>query len=329
MTAENPVFGADMIFSSTRMRQALAIVAVIAGLAACGGGTSQQEAFAPQRLLVFGDETSVITAGGLKYSINGLAILTDGTLVADCTAMPNWVQSLAGVYGFVFAECNPNNVETPQARMLALEGAKVADIKIQLDAQIANGGFRDKDLATMLAGANDILDLYSQFPGRTEGDLTNEARARGKALAEQVNRLVDYGAKVILATVPDMGLTPFAIKQRVEFGDTDRAALLSRLTAAFNEQLGVNILLDGRYIGLVQADLRTQAMVRSPASFGIANVTTAACAETAILPACDATTLVDGANPTTWMWADDLRLAFTAQQQIAALAIDRARRNPF
>lgn len=318
-----------MIFSSTRMRQALAIVAVIAGLAACGGGTSQHEAFVPQRLLVFGDETSLISSTGLKYSINGFSAQADGTLVADCTVMPNWVQSLAGLYGFVFAECNPNNVETPQARMLALEGAKVADIKIQLDAQIAAGGFRDKDLVTMLAGANDILDLYSQFPGRTEDDLINEARARGTALAEQVNRLVDYGAKVILSTVPDMGLTPFAIKQRVEFGDIDRAKLLSDLTAAFNEQLGVSILLDGRFIGLVQADLRMTAMARSPASFGVANVTSAACLDSAVLPACDTSTLVDGANGQSWMWADDLRLAYTAQQQLAALAIDRARRNPF
>ena len=318
-----------MIFSSTRMRQALAIVAVIAGLAACGGGTSQQEAFVPQRLLVFGDETSLISPTGLKYSINGFSVQADGTVAPDCTAMPNWVQSLASLYGFVFAECNPNHVETPQARMLALEGAKVADITIQLDAQIAAGGFRDKDLVTMLAGANDILDLYSQFPGRTEDDLLNEARARGKALAEQVNRLVDYGAKVILATVPDMGLTPFAIKQRVEFGDIDRAKLLSDLTAAFNEQLGVNILLDGRFIGLVQADLRMQAMSRSPVSFGVANVTNAACLDSAVLPACDTSTLVDGANGQSWMWADDLHLAYTAQQQIAALAIDRARRNPF
>jgi outer membrane lipase/esterase len=318
-----------MIFSSTRMRQALAIVAVIAGLAACGGGTTQQETFVPKRLLVFGDETSLINANGQKYSINGFSVLADGSVAADCSALPNWVQSIASYYGFFFAECNPFSVEVPLARMLAIEGAKVADIKIQLDAQIADGGFRDKDLATMLAGANDILDLYSQYPGRTEADLTNEARARGKALAEQVNRLVDYGAKVILSTVPDMGLTPFAIKQRVEFGDTDRAALLSRLTAAFNEQLGVNILIDGRFIGLVQADLRTQAMARSPGSFGLANISTAACRDTVVLPACDTTTLVDGANAQTWMWADDLRLAYTPQQQIAALAIDRARRNPF
>jgi phospholipase/lecithinase/hemolysin len=213
--------------------------------------------------------------------------------------------------------------------MLATAGAKGADIKVQIDAQIANGGFFDGDLASVLAGANDVIELYQQFPGRDEEDLANELRGRGRQLALQVNRLVEFGVKVIVSTVPDMGVTPYAVRQRLEFLDTDRAALLSRLTAAFNEQLGVNIVLDGRFVGLVQGDLRTQAMVKSPASFNLANVTQAACQEAAVLPTCDTSTLVDGATPQGWLWADDLRLAFPGHQQLATLAIDRARRNPF
>jgi outer membrane lipase/esterase len=318
-----------MIFRSTRMRHALAIVAVIAGLAACGGGTSQVETFVPDRLLVFGDENSLVAAGGAKYNVNGYTVLEDGSEVLDCNSVPTWVQSMAAFYGFVFAECNPTNVENPKALMLALEGARVEDIKIQLDALVAAGGFGSKDMATMLAGGNDILELYRQFPVRSEADLTNEARERGRRMAQEVNRLVGFGAKVIVSTVPDMGLTPYALKQRLEFGDTDRAALLSRLTIAFNEQLGVNILLDGRFIGLVQADLRTQAMSRIPQAFGLANVSDGACQENSPPPLCTTKTLVEGANPASWMWADDTRYGYPIHQQIASLAIDRARRNPF
>lgn len=321
-----------MTFSRTpvrRLRLALAGAALLALMVACGGGTSQFESFTPGRLLAFGDETSTITSTGRKYGVNGLAA-TDGTgNTVDCTLLPNWAQSVAQLYGFVFAECNPGRIDTPQAKMLAVAGAKVADLQAQIDQQTANGGFRDDDLATVLMGANDIIELYQQYPGREEADIAAEAAQRGKTLALQINRLVELGPKIIVATVPDMGTTPYAVKQRNDNTDIDRAALLTRLTQAFNEQLGVNILIDGRFIGLVQGDLQVQAMVRSPAAFSLANVTDAACAVTAVLPDCTINTLVEGASAAGWLWADDLHLGFPGQSRLAAAAIDRARRNPF
>ncbi len=327
-----------MIFSSVpgrRLRAAVRRVAVCAAVAlgACGGGTSQYEPFVAGRVIVFGDETSALDASGQKYSINAVTSADNGdgttTDTLDCVNRPNWVQTVASYYGFVFPECNPGQVESPQGRMRATAGAKVADVKVQIDAQLANGGFRDRDLTTLLVGANDVIDLYQQYPARPEVDLIADARSRGQQAASEVNRLVDLGAKVIVSTIPDMGLTPYARRQKAEFGDTDRAALLSRLSAAFNEQLGVNVVLDGRYVGLVQTDLRVQAMVRSPGSFGLANVTEAACLDTAPPPLCTTKTLVDGASADNWMWADDQRLAYVGQQQLGTLAVDRARRNPF
>jgi len=315
------------------LRAALAGVALVAGLAACGGGTSQYEVFVPQRLLVFGDDTSALTPTGQKYTINGYRTVNNGdgttTSVADCSVLPNFAQTMANSYGFVFAECNPNSVDVTKARMLASAGAKVADIGVQIDSQVSTGGFYDGDLATVLAGANDIIELYQQYPVRNEADLTNELGNRGKALAQQINRLVAYGARVIFVTVPDMGLTPYALQQRSEFTDTDRAALLTRLTAAFNQQLGVNVLLDGRYVGLVQADVSTEAMVRSPGSYSLINVTDPACQDSAPLPDCDTTTLVEGATGSNYMWADSLTPGYAVGQQIASLAIARARSNPF
>lgn len=305
--------------------RALAGLAALALTAACGGGTTQQEVFVPQRLLVFGDDNSVITQTGRKYSVNGL---TSDAAVFDCTLEPIWVQQLAGLYGFVFAECNPNATPNPKARMLAGVGAKVSDVSAQVEAQVAAGGFRDKDLATMLAGGNDVLELYRQYPSLSEATLIAEAGARGRRLAQVVNRLVDLGVKVVVSDLPDMGMTPYALGERALGGSGfDRAALITRLTVAFNEQLGVNIVLDGRFVGLVQSQLRFEAIARFPASFGLSNITQPIC--TVALPECTSATLVTDAVTGQYLWADDTRLAPGGHAQLAALAADRAQRNPF
>jgi outer membrane lipase/esterase len=319
-----------MIFSSKAIPRWLTAVAALAGLAAltltasCGGGTTQQEVFVPQRLLVFGDDTSVIAQNGRKYSVNGLTTAGD----FDCTLEPIWVQQLAAIYGFSFAECNPGAVADPKARMLAGVGAKVSDVSAQVEAQVAAGGFRDKDLATMLAGANDVLELYRQFPSLSEATLINEAGARGRRLAEVVNRLVGMGVKVVVADLPDISMTPYALNERALGGSGfDRAALIKRLTVAFNEQLGVKIVLDGRFVGLVQSQLRFEEIARFPGNFGLSNITQPIC--TAALPECTTATLVANAAPGQYLWADETRLSSGGHAQLAALAIDRAQRNPF
>jgi hypothetical protein len=49
---------------------------------------------------VFGDETSALTPNGRNYSVNG--VTAEGNIA--CATSPIWVQSLAGFYGFTFAE---------------------------------------------------------------------------------------------------------------------------------------------------------------------------------------------------------------------------------
>lgn len=295
----------------------------LAMLAACGGGTSQVEVFQPLRYFALGDEDSTLDTSGRKWGVNSLN--EDGSLA--CGGLLNWTQQVAAAYSFFFAECNPTAALETNARMLARPGARAADLNAQIDAQVAAGGFRDGDLATVMAGSNDVLELYAQLPGRSREALLADARERGRTLARVVNRLVDLRVKVVVSTMPDLGLSPFALAQRQAFTDFDRAAFLSELSTAFNEQLGVNVLLDGRFVGLVQADLQFQAINRFPAGFGFVNVTQAVC--TAALPQCTTATLVEGAEPSAWLWADGTRLAPGAHQQLASLAVARAQRNPF
>jgi phospholipase/lecithinase/hemolysin len=322
-----------MIFSSKarlqrhRAASRVMVAALAAGcavlMAGCGGGTSQFEAFVPKRLLVFGDDTSTLTPTGRKYGVNGV----DAAGAVDCAQQPIWVQSVASRYGFAFAECNPSFVE-PAAFMRAGAGAKVADVAAQVEAQVAAGGFRDKDLATVLAGTNDIIELYQQYPGRSLASLLDEARLRGQALAQVVNRLAALGVKVIISDLPDVGLTPYAAGQRaLDLTGPNRADIMTQLTTAFNEQLGVSVLLDGRYVGLVQAQLRFQAVATSPGSFGLSDISQALC--TVELLNCTTDTILPGAILSAYLWADDQHLAPTGHNQLATLALDRAARNPF
>lgn len=325
-----------------RLRRTLAAATVATAAAlvvACGGGTAQIEPYVAKRVLVFGDETSVLTAAGpqpefdpagtpgpdgvsgRKYSVN--AVGTSGAI--DCSQEPVWVQALANLYGIVFAECNPNAVADPQGKMFARVGARTTDIPAQVDALVAAGGVAEGDLATVLVGVNDVIELYAQYPTRTEAELKTELRARGVALGTQINRLIELGARVIVATAPDIGLSPFALAENSV--DPDRARLLSALISELNAGMRITILNDGRFVALVLADEMVQAMVKLPSSFAIANATAAAC--TVKLPDCLPTTLAQGASSAGWLWADSRRLAYGGQQRLAVLAEARARGNPF
>jgi outer membrane lipase/esterase len=316
--------------ASPRWPRAVAgLLAAVALLVACGGGTTQYEPFVAKRVFAFGDDTSALTnvpaGNGLKYSVNGLD--ADGNI--DCRVQPLWVQSVAAHYGYGFAECNPTGTGVPRAFMFAAAGAKVADLVAQVEfARVASGGFTEGDLATVQAGTNDIIEIYKRYPAQPVDSLLAEARARGELLARGVvNRLVDLGAKVIVSDQPNMGLTPYALAEKAAHTDTDRAALLTEITTAFNEQLGVKMLLDGRYVGLVQADLQFRAIAQSPASYGFVNVTEGVC--TVPLPLCRTDTVPADANSALYLWADDTRMSNAGQAQLAVLAVDRAARNPF
>lgn len=293
-------------------------------LVACGGGTSQVDEFVAQQTVAFGDETSVLTSDGRKYGVNQLVAETGAI---DCDTQQIWVQAVASVYGHVFAECNPDAVAEPKARMRAAVGARAADLTAQIDTHLAEGGFPARSLATVLVGAHDVLDLYGDFPTRARAELLAEARLRGEAIGAQVNRLIGLDVRVIISTVPDQGLTPYALAQKAAFTDTDRAKLITELSTELNAGIRTTILNDGRFVGLVLADEMVQAMVKSPGSFGLGNVTGQAC--TAALPDCSTATLAAGADPATWLWADATRMAFGGQSRLGVLAVSRARQNPF
>lgn len=301
----------------------VAALGLVCLLAACSGGTSQVESFKPTRLIALGDEASAfVPAGnGRKYAVNGL---TNG--VPDCRALPIWTQTVADVYGFGFAEC-PVGTGAQKAISRAAAEATVASVAAQVTAQADLGS---GDLVTVLAGVNDVKALYNESlaPGaRSRDQLLADARSRGEALGKTLRTITDLGARVIVSTMPDLGLSPFGLAQGAA-----GAALLTELSFKLNDGLRNNLPGegggDGRKVALVLADDLVKSAVRTPSNFGLANTTAAACGATA-LATCTTATLVSGADATTWLWADDTWFAYGGHRQLGTLARNRALNNPF
>jgi outer membrane lipase/esterase len=317
------------------------LVAVAALLSACGGGTEQVQSFVPARLLVLGDETSMIVndgaADGFKYSINDRR----GTTSGKCLLQPTFTQQIASHYGMVFAECNPT-AATPKAFIHARLGAQVDNPTTGLQAQLAGiTGLGGTDMLMVMIGANDMIDLYERkLAGTlTAAQATAEATRRGRVAAGQINQILASGARALVFTIPDMGKTPYAVNANKT--DATAAALMTTLTTEYNAALRLGIDstdYDGRNYGLVLADDVLAAIVRFPTSFlgSPSNVKEAVCptvtADRCVLTDSDATTtLVAAAQKTTntYLWASDRHMGAVAHAQIGSQALSRAINNPF
>jgi outer membrane lipase/esterase len=293
-------------------------------LSACGGGSSQSQGFTATRVLAFGDENSVINDDGSKHTVNALT----ATGALDCANYALWIQYVASHYGLTFPQC-PSGTTAPASRILAKPGATVGDLAGQIDAQIASGGIQAGDMATVLVGGNDVAIQVLQMSAVGEAELLARMDAAGAELAAQVNRLASLGAKVLIATIPNMGLTPFA-GDRSTGSTNPTPPLMAKLSKRLNDAMLVRLTNDGRKIGLILFDEYLQTVDRARAVGAVGsytNTTDAVC--TTALPACTTATLVPGATSVTWLWADQLRLGAGAHANLGSLALSRIDSNPF
>lgn len=217
-----------------RLRLSLAVAAALGLAAACGGGSGDTvNSFDPERLLVFGDEASVLSGTpsgvpgpganepaplGSKYSINALDPVTDGTTedieptagdaanqgsgYGNCRSNPLWIQELADEYGFGFEQCKGDR--PVRATTFAANGATAAGVKAQIDAFLRSDRFSSRDLVAIYAGLHDILEIYRGVTSGSQcrydasnpdssGSAARAARQRGEDLADQVSRVADNG----------------------------------------------------------------------------------------------------------------------------------------
>lgn len=336
-----------MKFGTGALR-ALSLAVIAPLLASCGG--QSLVAFNPARIIVFGDEASVIVAGstpsdGRKYTINAFDTTNN---VVNCGSNAIWIQVLALGYNISFPQCQLPADSRVVGQIRALAGAQAGgtgdiDLTAQVTRQLAlapvdGGGITNTDLVTVYAGVNDIIAAFERYKAGASSDaVVADVEAAGETLANQVNRIAAAGGRVIVSTVPDVGVTPYAVSRTV-----DDAAQLTFLTGRFNARMLVTINNNGRLIGLIELNPYLISVVANPLPYGIANATQAGCLPTDALKCTsqydslnpelvlDATSTVPASDPSyLWLWATDLQLSPKGHAQLGNLALSRASNQPF
>lgn len=329
------------------LRASLASVTLAGALVGCGGSVSTAEPFQAGRLIVFGDELSLLVDSDGKgnahhYGINALdsADSSGETVACSSSNQRVWVQYLASLYGLTFAECNPDGIDDSKIQALsrAHYGARAADLKADVLAfeEDLQGGFNDTDLVSILVGLHDVLQVYHDPSYASLDDKKTEIYARGKVVAQMINRIAGNGTRIVVSLMMDVGLTPYA----QALGSTE-ASQLTALSDEFNLGLRQNMRNTGTQIGLIELN----AVLRTYHNNGTLNHTELACDEdhrntdtysgatlttTGNLLGCTTGTLVSGDKDpaTAYIWADSLHPnAYLAQRYLGQLAQTRARNN--
>lgn len=294
-------------------------------LAACGS-SSTESALTPERLIAFGDGFADVGQTGARYTINDGSVNTWTLQVAERYERP--LQS-ASAGGLGYAQGNAR----VQARPDAAGQAATPTVTAQIDQFLAGHAFGANDLVLLSAGVSDII---AGMGAVRAGTLTPDqyvasARQAGEALAAQVRRLVGAGAKHILLTgTYDLGRTPWA----KAIGQEE---LVSRASSAFNQGLLVSIEDLGKSVLYIDAAYYVNVFEGSPGSYGFDNSDAPVCTSVDPGPGigigagevnsalCTSATLVPGANPERYVFADKVYLTPAAQRQFGDYAYDRLR----
>ena len=332
-------------WSAVALRSSLVVLTTAGALllSSCGGGgqSSQTSRFNPTRMIVFGDESSLLLPGsnaaaidGRKYTNNGF---TPNTSTIDCRSNPIWVQTLAAEYDLVFAECNPGSL-TPTVQMRATAGGKVADVVAAVDAfLVSTPGNKPvpTDLITMMVGTNDVLELYNSVNTSvlTQAAAVVEIERRGRLLAAQINRLTNDSntlGRVMYSTVPRVSLTPFGRSQ-----SSGGRSLLELLTDSFNDSMRSEVRINGRSLGFLNTAQTFTNVVDDAEDGGepngIVNVEDALCdpIKAPTILECTPDKLVSGGTIINHLWADDTRFSFAGHIFIGDDAVDLATSLPW
>ena len=282
------------------------VLGLAAMLGGCGGNVDQVDPFVAKRVVVLGDELSLVANDGRRHGINQL----DGNGDPVCTSLPVWTQSVASRFGFGFPGC-PTGAGNSAGVMRAEPGVRAAGLAAQVDANTFGAG----DLVTLSIGLNDVRAQFARLGEPSPpafGELVDAARSAGAVAAVQACRVLATGARLLLATAPDLGLSP-----RGRAGGATSATQLTQLGEAFTTELRVRVAecrvggapVDGSTWGLIDGQEKIRLTVQSPQVFGglsnPSNVTDAACADGVAADACTTATLKAGASAGAWLWAGE------------------------
>jgi outer membrane lipase/esterase len=281
--------------SMTRFSKTLLAGAV--ALACAAPASAQWNGF-----VFFGD--SLTDAGTFAPS------LPPGTGRFTTNPDPVWAQVLGARYGFTITPATSGGTDYAQggARVAQLPGypanAPFVSTAIPVTTQVQQAVARGIDpnaLYAVWAGANDVS---TQLTLAASGQIT-AAQAQAAVvtaatqLVQQVGVLQAAGVKTVaVGNLPDMGRTPSG-----QSLGAAGAAQLSALANLYNATLAGGLNALGGNVLRIDNWSYLNDMIANPASYGITNVTAAACGTTPALVCTRASLVTPNAN-TTYAFAD-------------------------
>lgn len=310
-----------------RLRRVLLAAACLSSLlAACGGGGSEVVSkFLPNRLVTFGDAFSDIGQRGVMYTVNGSNF--------------NWTQATASLLGLSLAPSATGGTSYAigSARVAttpdAAGDATTPTIAGQVSAFLAAGGPQANDAILVEGGIADIIaETQREIAGAQNTEATQaNVTAAGRALGDQVRRLVNAGAKhIVMMGTYNLGRTPWATS-------IGRNAQLEDLSTRFNNALLVSTVDLGANVLYVDAALYFNLVTANPGAYGFANVTNPLCTSVDPGPGigigtnqvnsalCTTSTLDANLTPSTTLYADPVYFGPNAHGLWGALVADRLR----
>ncbi len=304
------------------------IPALVAGALAMGATGANAVTF--NGVYVFGDSLSdtgyfrpfLTAALGSAAAANGLGRFTTNP-------GPIWAELIATTYGGDSRPSNAGGQNYAQggARVTASStstppGSAQRPVSTQITEYLnATGGVANPNgLYAVWAGANDI---FQTLPAISTGavDASTFLSTTAGAEVQQIGRLMGAGAKYVLVfNLPDIGSTP-AFSNPALGGSAAQAGAGTQLSAGYNINLFNAIKASNLHVIPVDTFTLISEIKANAAAYGFTNTTGTAC-NLAITNGssqfCNGSTLVPGATPTNYIFADGVHPTTGAHAILAA-----------
>jgi hypothetical protein len=305
------------------LRRALMLAICAAATLLAGCGSSTVSAFTPTRVISFGDAFNDVGNLGVnnRYTVN------DGST-------NNWVMELAADFGLTIAPSNSGGFGYAQgnARIAltpdAAGSTSTLTVTQQIDSFLASNSFQPGDLVVIDGGISDIVYNWEQMQAGniTSAQMSANITAAANALGAQVQRLVNAGAQhVAVAGTYNLGVSPWA----ASIGQAGMTSTLGNLTVQFNDALLLSMVNLGANVLYVDSAFYFNLVYSVPTAYSpLVNGTNVACTSVDTGPGigigigagqvnsslCNTSTIVPGIDYTTYMFADPLYFAPSAQR---------------
>jgi outer membrane lipase/esterase len=287
---------------------ALLLLALSGVLAGCGSG-STFDALVPSRFVVFGDGLADLGQTGARYTIN------DGSANI-------WVESVALSYKQTITAAVSGGFGYAQGGARITATGAAPSIEQQISSFLASNAIGARDVLILDAGLSDLAALAQDRLNNanglsTDAALNAAATAAGQAVATQVRRLVNAGGKyVVVANAYNLGQSPYAAANSA-------TAVISAAVRSYNDALKISLVDAGQQVLLIDAESYYGNLFLNPDLLAASAVVNAGVCTSPSITTCTPSTLLTGADPAKYLFANDRYITPAAQRLFGTEAYNK------